>query len=129
MPIIRVPDANKAMKMVDANVNRSNDIVSSSFDEFAKQVNALVAMAGAQNMTAEQITTASSDPASLMAASQSPEALAIANVIETADLPENAGNTFWEGKKAEALGMQVTIVERLAKYVAALPQVQALRDT
>lgn len=106
MPKIRYTEAEKTLPSAFAVVNGADTAVEQALTNFAKQVDVLTAFV---------------DPGSA-------HSIGMADIIETAELPENVPDLDWQSAKSRAKKVQADAAERLAKYQAALPTVRALRD-
>ena len=105
MAIIKHPDASTALVKYRDKYTSADDQVGRSLDKFSAQRTMLTTMA---------------NPAS-------EEGQLIADIIETADLPENANNEAWKVLKAEAVLAKAALDERLASYDTAAPVLAGLR--
>ena len=93
---------------------------------FKKQRNADKAVSAALNSFGTQIGILAS-----MVTSGSADDQLLSDIISWADDAANpeAGDEDWQALKRRAQKLRNEVNARLAKYQAALPQVQALRDT
>lgn len=101
---LRKSDARTALNGVQIGISRANAAVISDLTNFAQQVDALDAMTDSGSTAAQTI----------------------AAIIAEAEATENLTDSFWQALKSEAEGAETDISERLTKYAAALPTVQAL---